>query len=722
MVCITNLAFIIYYETIIQFVNLHYLMKIVLIKTIFFLLISLNVIAGGLEKGFEALEIHDYFKAKSLFEKSMKSQACGSSYGLSLIYAKNNNPFYSLDSALKYVKIAVDEFPKTKPAIKKKLNLLKVDSLTILKHRSYIDDQCFQRAKILNTVEAYNLFIQNNEGAFHMEEAIKNRNELAFYIAKQENKSELFESFINNYPEASQAKEAKVRYNRTLFNEYTHYNTIESNLEFIADHPESPYINKAHFNIYNIVTRPQTIKSFESFIERYPDNPYVDNAWRRIYNISTEIFTSSNIKKFLKEYPDYPFKDELKKDFLLANTKFYKMYKNGKYGFVDKEMNIRVPIIYSEANEFSEGVAAVSLNGEIGYINKIGELLIDYQFEEGGVFKNGLAMVSKDDKFGVIDKSGTFIVPLMYDDIGNISHQYISVGLNDQYGFIDRKGTLKVGLEYETVGDYSNGIAYVKKDGLFGLIDTNLYYVVKPKYEWIDDRTPHFVRIKQDGKYGAINISGEEKVEPKYDQLSELHNGYSLVVIGDQYGYIDEYGNVKVEINIPVNEGIMNWAMFNDRGFAMVMIEGKFGMIDSTGAKFMPALFEDIGGMGPKLIAIKRHGKWGYCDYNTKLRIPYNFTMAEAFVGDVAVVQTEEGFGMINRGGAFITKEFYGSIELWGNNIYKVKLGDKYGLINEKAEGVMPVEYEDIRLSDDQKFIILTKGGAYEYIKNELIK
>ena len=67
-----------------------------ILKIIFGLLIifcfTKNVKAGGLDKGFEALNIHDYFKAKQLFYKSLKKDSAAASYGLSVIYGRNNNP------------------------------------------------------------------------------------------------------------------------------------------------------------------------------------------------------------------------------------------------------------------------------------------------------------------------------------------------------------------------------------------------------------------------------------------------------------------------------------------------------------------------------------------------------------------------------------------------------------------------------------------------------
>ena len=65
------------------------------------LLWSVPTSAGKIEKAFEALKIYDYFQARELFKKSLKSNPSAAAYGLSLICSNDKNPFYQLDSALK---------------------------------------------------------------------------------------------------------------------------------------------------------------------------------------------------------------------------------------------------------------------------------------------------------------------------------------------------------------------------------------------------------------------------------------------------------------------------------------------------------------------------------------------------------------------------------------------------------------------------------------------
>ena len=92
------------------------------VKSMFILfIISLQFLFGGqLEKGFDALKVFDYFKAKEIFSKSIKNHPAGASYGLSEIFYRSDNPFHNIDSAYKYVLLA-DKILKYLLQMKKKI-------------------------------------------------------------------------------------------------------------------------------------------------------------------------------------------------------------------------------------------------------------------------------------------------------------------------------------------------------------------------------------------------------------------------------------------------------------------------------------------------------------------------------------------------------------------------------------------------------------------------
>ena len=188
-----------------------------------------------------------------------------------------------------------------------------------------------------------------------------------------------------------------------------------------------------------------------------------------------------------------------------------------------------------------------------------------------------------------------------------------------------------------------------------------------------------------------------------------------MAVKGDLYGYVDSKGKVVLDITIPYSEGAINWGMFNSKMLARVIVEEKFGLIDTSGNRFVPALFEDIGEVSSELIAIKRHGKWGYCDYETKLKIPYNFDYASGFVNGLAFVKVEDKYGLIDDKGSYVIEPQYESIEWFKEGVLMVQMEGNYGLIDKDQKEVLPIQYTKVETTKDNKYLRLYSEKGFSY-------
>ena len=134
---------------------------------------SVLLFAGTLEKGFDALKVFNYFEAKELFEKSIKSHPSGAAYGLSTIYLREDNPFHNLDSAYKYIIISDKSFKSTDAKEKEILLKLNINQPAINDHKEKIITAAFEKAKKDNSITAYTWFIKNIATAALKKEAIK---------------------------------------------------------------------------------------------------------------------------------------------------------------------------------------------------------------------------------------------------------------------------------------------------------------------------------------------------------------------------------------------------------------------------------------------------------------------------------------------------------------------------------------------------------------------
>lgn len=178
---------------------------------------------------------------------------------------------------------------------------------------------------------------------------------------------------------------------------------------------------------------------------------------------------------------------------------------NGGYkylqGFIDETGKLVIPIEHevvdgvldTDYKSFSEGLVAVYRNGKYGYMNKMRELVIPYRYQYTDKFKNGLAMVSQYDKYGAIDQSGQTIVPIKFAYLGSYSDDLALYAENNhwndgfQYGFVDKKGNISIKAKWDRACEFSEGLAAVRvgddETGKWGIIDKSGNFLVKPQYD-----------------------------------------------------------------------------------------------------------------------------------------------------------------------------------------------------------------------------------------------
>lgn len=99
-----------------------------------------------------------------------------------------------------------------------------------------------------------------------------------------------------------------------------------------------------------------------------------------------------------------------------------------KYGYIGRSLLLEIALLYENAMDFSENMAAVKKDGKWGYINKGGVTVIPFEFDSCAAadvmgrdcafsFKGGLVPVCKGGKFGIINKKAETVVNFEYDII-----------------------------------------------------------------------------------------------------------------------------------------------------------------------------------------------------------------------------------------------------------------------------------------------------------------
>lgn len=402
-----------------------------------------------------------------------------------------------------------------------------------------------------------------------------------------------------------------------------------------------------------------------------------------------------------------------------ADIVLYPVQENGLYGYINEEGVVQIDFQFTAIGEFSSGLCPVKIRDKWGYCNVKGDMVIEplynfaytvsngfgivgstsgyfryinintfqelpFDFYFAEFFSDNLAMVgnpiNNEVFIGFINEFGIIEIHYQYDFppvIGPESIKYTPAGFREnicavwlgdgeKIFFIDKKGNVLNREEYDSVEYFQNGIAKVSKNGKHGLLDSNGNYIVEMVYDEISVVNSELIAVAENEKYGFINKQGEMKIPLMYDYAESFTFGLSLVgkeIKGKvKYGYIDKKNKTVIPYDFE------SAYSFDNDGFAVVRINGNWGVINSMGEYVVipkPGIY--FGQLSP----LKREGilnfrdyvqedaiiyydaiteKQGYIKIDTKMQTEPLYFKAFPFNAEVAKVQIGEDYRDLQTG------------------------------------------------------------------------
>lgn len=186
----------------------------------------------------------------------------------------------------------------------------------------------------------------------------------------------------------------------------------------------------------------------------------------------------------------------------------------GNRGYVKNNGDYIVPCIFDDVNGYEDNLMVVATSRRCGYVDTMGHWVIDSIYDDARGFGNGYARVKKDGLWMFIDKKGESVKNLLFDEI--------LTGFNDNRAFvkegnsillIDSKGNTIKEIAADTVYAFKNGYATYRNGDLSGKIDTNGIVIIPPIYEGIGHFHNGLFSFERNGKYGWIDNNGKIVVE-----------------------------------------------------------------------------------------------------------------------------------------------------------------------------------------------------------------
>ncbi len=313
---------------------------------------------------------------------------------------------------------------------------------------------------------------------------------------------------------------------------------------------------------------------------------------------------------------------------IMAKDNLYPIVLNGQYGYIDHTGSIVIPPRFTEAMDFSEGLAEVKLDGRYGFISTAGEFAVKPQFDQIHRFSEGMAAVRLGDKWGYINRAGEVVIPPQFEIAEEFSGKLALVrsGIEAKMGYINPKGAFDIQPQFFRAGTFTEGLAWV-------------------------------ISSEENDKCGYINPSGKLVIPTRFDEPGEFSEGLACVRIGSRWGFIDKQGRTVIK---PTFTRALNFK----EGLALVQQHGKvWSYITHIGSiKIQPYPSEandaPIAPFSERFARILIGNKWGYIDRKGRIIIKAQFDSASDFSGGLAQVTMRVGKdhleGYINKTGKYV--------------------------------------------------------------------
>jgi hypothetical protein len=192
-------------------------------------------------------------------------------------------------------------------------------------------------------------------------------------------------------------------------------------------------------------------------------------------------------------------------------------------------------------------------------------------------------------------------------------------------------------------------------------------------------------------------------IPPRFERAEWFAtNGLAAVMVNDKYGYINTRGEEVIPLRFSYAEdfaanGLAIVKRDADckeeiRGFALRIAGwgGYAGCVNAKGEEVVPLRFKVIGRFAANGLAlVELNGKYGYVNEKGEEVIPLRFDGASDFAANgLALFQADGKYGYINEKGEEVIKPRFSKADDFVNGLALFKVDDKYGYINEMGEEI----------------------------------
>ena len=179
---------------------------------------------------------------------------------------------------------------------------------------------------------------------------------------------------------------------------------------------------------------------------------------------------------------------------------------------------------FNRIDELSQNRMAVRDGHKWGYIDRDGKVVIPLKYNRAETFSEGVATVRIGKNHGCVDLDGNLVIPMIYDEILSSKQGLMAAQKGDKWGFINQKNETVIPFKYRRVTSfgstiYKQGTTEVLDEKGYGIIDINGKEIIPCLYNGIIWEKGFYL-VKKNKKWGVMDESGNVVHSFIYDKIT----------------------------------------------------------------------------------------------------------------------------------------------------------------------------------------------------------
>ena len=325
---------------------------------------------------------------------------------------------------------------------------------------------------------------------------------------------------------------------------------------------------------------------------------------------------------------------------------------NHKWGFIDKNGIVAIEPTYDEVGEMKGVLTAANYRGKWGYIDIDGQFVIPAKYKQAYEFSEFGAFVQDfNNQWILINKSGDTVREL---DTAPVPSSYgVSVFIKDGYsGLRSSNGEVIIEAKYDKITPIDARRSIVKMGKVYSIIDSKDIKLTTG-YDNIYRPKNGRIRVKLSGKYGFLNAEDYSSIgKIEYSMASDFDYESTVVSINNQYQLVSS--NLKRQLDLPYEK-----VVYVGEKMWKYKVNGKWGILDSSGVAVSSAKFDLLNNYKEGLIAFSIDELWGYANTFGLKKIPAKYQLVWDFHDGLARVIDQRGVGFINKDGKMVINDIF---------------------------------------------------------------